>query len=73
MKKYLSPEVVCPFYHQEDAKKLLCEGFCKDTSLQISFQRREQLILHKEMHCISFEGYPKCPLYSVIYKQYEVE
>jgi hypothetical protein len=73
MQKYMSKEVVCPFYHKEEATKILCEGFCKTTSLQTSFTRREQLILHKERHCNSFEGYPLCPLYSVIYKQYEVE
>ena len=71
MQRYVSKEVVCPFYHKEEATKILCEGFCKTTSLQTSFRRREQLQLHKERHCNKMNGYPKCPLYSVIYRQYE--
>ena len=66
-------EVVCPFYHKEVGAKILCEGFCRTTSLQTTFIRREQLIAHKERHCNSFKGYPECPLYSIINKQYEVD
>lgn len=71
MQRYVSKEVVCPFYHKEEATRILCEGFCKSTTLQVSFNRREQLGLHKERHCNSFKGFPQCPLYSVINKQYE--
>ena len=71
MRTYVSKEVVCPFYKQEEATKIRCEGFCKGCSLQISFTRNELLLLHRDRHCKSFEGYPKCPLYSVINKQYE--
>ena len=73
MQHYVSKEVVCPFYKQEEATKIFCEGFCKTTSLQTSFTRNEHLITHKERHCNSFKGYPLCPLYSIINKQYEVE
>ena len=66
-------EVVCPFYHKEVGTKMLCEGFCKTTSLQITFSRRELLVSHKQRYCNSFKGYPLCPLYSVINKQYEVK
>lgn len=71
MQNYVSKEVVCPFYKQEEATKLRCEGFCKTTSLQTSFECRAQLIAHKDRHCNSFKGYPKCPLYSVIMRQYD--
>lgn len=71
MQHYISKEVVCPFYKQEDATKLFCEGYCKSCSLQTSFTRREQLQLHKERHCNSFKGYPNCPIYPVIAKQYD--
>ena len=71
MQKYVSKEVVCPFYHKEDTTKILCEGFCKSCSLQITFSCKVHLILHKDRHCNSIEGYQKCPLYPIIYKQYE--
>jgi hypothetical protein len=80
MQNYTSKEVMCPFYKQEEldkgrnkATKIRCEGFCKSCSLQTSFARREQLIMHKERYCNSIEGYPKCPLFPVINKQYESE
>jgi nitrate reductase assembly molybdenum cofactor insertion protein NarJ len=71
MQKYQSKEVVCPFYHKEEATKILCEGFCKSCSLQTSFAKNEQLLAHKARYCNTFKGYPQCPLYPVINKQYE--
>lgn len=73
MQKYVSKEVVCPFYHKEDTttNMILCEGFCKSCSIQITFTGKATLLLHKERHCNSIDGYHKCPLYPIIYKQYE--
>lgn len=71
MQRYCSKEVVCPFYHKEEAMKLLCEGFCKSCSLQVSFTNKEQLLAHKARYCNTFKGYPECPIYPVINKQYE--
>lgn len=72
MQNYVSKEVVCPFYKQEETTKIRCEGYCKACSLQTSFTSRVLLQIHKERHCNSIEGYRKCPLYSVINRQYEV-
>ena len=72
MQNYVSKEVVCPFYKQEEAMKIRCEGYCKACSLQTSFTSRVLLQIHKERHCNSISGYSKCPLYSVINRQYEV-
>lgn len=73
MQKYLAKEVVCPFYHKEDAMRnlILCEGFCKSCSLQITFSGRISLTFHRERHCANIDGYTKCPLYPIIYQQYE--
>ena len=73
MQKYISKEVVCPFYHKEEATKILCEGFCKTTSLQTSFQSKVNLQLHKERHCNDIQGCQLCPLYKLINRQYEGE
>ena len=73
MQKYQSKEVVCPFYHGEDAErnKIFCEGFCKLCNLQTTFNNGPQLLAHKARYCNTFKGYPQCPLYPVINKQYE--
>jgi hypothetical protein len=70
MQKYLSKEVVCPFYHKEDSTKILCEGFCKSCCIQITFTSKLTLAMHKDRHCNDIKGYTKCPLYPIIIKQY---
>ena len=66
-------DVVCPFYHRDDGLKVRCEGFCNTVTIQLSFKSKEQKQVHKHRHCMDFKGYPKCPLYPVINKQYESE
>ena len=70
---YISREAVCPFYKMEDGAKLRCEGFCPTCSIQITFEKRDIMRMHKRRHCNSFKGYPQCPLYPVINAQYEDE
>jgi hypothetical protein len=67
----MDKSVVCPFYSQEEALKLHCEGYCKGTRLHLFFDCKERMKHHKKKHCNDLEGYEKCPLYPVIYKQYE--
>lgn len=71
LKHYVSKEVVCPFYRQEDGLRLYCEGFDPCCSLQVSFSGRDVMRSHKHRHCNSFRGYPECPLYPAINGQYE--
>ena len=71
MRKYVSKEVICPFYKQEDKLQISCEGFCPSCTLQIHFTRRDVMHMHKEKHCNSFKGYPECPLFPAINEQYE--
>lgn len=71
MKGYISKSVICPFYKQDEGLKIRCEGFCASCSLQISFGNKETLLLHRKIHCESFDGYLKCPLFPVINRQYE--
>lgn len=63
-------DVVCPFYHKDDGLKVRCEGFCNAVTIQLSFTSLEQKQVHKHTHCMEFDGYPKCPIYPVINKQY---
>lgn len=71
MQGYISKEVVCPFYKQEEGVKIRCEGFSRSCSLQTSFCNKEKLLNHKGRFCNSMEGYTRCPLYPAIYRQYD--
>ena len=64
-------DVVCPFYHAEEGLRIKCEGFCEAVTIQLYFSHKELMQLHKHMHCMDFIGYPRCPLYPVIAKQYK--
>ena len=71
MGTYAEKDVICPFYKHEKGLRIRCEGFCPSCDLMTVFRDREDFCRHKEKHCNSFEGYPKCPLYAVIIRQYE--
>ena len=71
MRKHVSNEVVCPFYKYEEDSVLICEGFAPVCDLHVTFRGSRSKCNHKELHCDSFKGYPKCPLYPLINGQYE--
>jgi hypothetical protein len=70
MKLYVSKEVVCPFYKEEETVRIRCEGFSSKCSLQTTFADHVCLQAHKKRFCNSMERYPECPLYPPIYGQY---
>ena len=70
MKHYVSEAVVCPFYIQEQAIKIHCEGFAKDNNIQVSFRNEEKKNVHRKKFCRSIQCYRECPLYKTIEKQY---
>lgn len=71
MKHYQSSVIVCPFYNQETALKIYCDGINTHCSTQVSFVEK----LHKESHekqfCKELHKYNSCPIYQAINKQYE--
>ena len=73
MKHYVSKYAACPFYSQEEPKKIHCEGFDKSCRIQVSFEDRGGIQRHKRLYCYTVSGYKQCPLYPVIAKQYEEE
>lgn len=71
MKHYESKAVVCPFYHQEQAMKIHCDGFGEDNTVQVSFTSKEAKMRHRKAHCLNIKAYRKCPLYSAIESQFK--
>ena len=71
MQRYKNKDIICPFYKFEEGLNIRCEGFCKSCRLQISFSNKESFDLHRDIHCKSYDGWERCPLYPVINKQYE--
>ena len=71
MAHYKNKGIICPFYKYEEGVNVRCEGFCKTCSLVISFSNKETLHMHEEMHCKSYSGWERCPLFPIINRQYE--
>jgi hypothetical protein len=71
MQRYESKYVVCPFYHNEEALVLYCEGVIKDSTLLNAFRRSADKREYKGCYCTSMEGHKKCPYAEILYKKYE--
>jgi hypothetical protein len=73
-KTYIDQYVLCPFYSREESivtRKIHCQGFKEGTHIHICFDKKDLKKAHKLKHCKDGIGYRKCPLYSVIAKQYQ--
>jgi hypothetical protein len=73
MRNYMDKSVVCPFYSQEEALKIHCEGYNIGTRLHLCFDCKERMKAHKARYCNDIKGYQSCPLNPVIMAQYEEE
>ena len=63
--------VKCPFYKQERATQITCEGFSEGNGLQLFFRSKALLKEHQSRYCKSIKDHVRCPLYAVINEQYE--
>lgn len=68
---HLSKSAVCPFYQNAEGFKVKCEGFNEGTRICLCFADKNRMNRHTKIYCRNINGYYNCPLYPVIYKQYE--
>lgn len=71
MKYYQSTVIVCPFYNQETALKIYCDGISSHCSTQVSFDFKFHKEAHERQFCKELHLYTSCPIYQAINKQYE--
>lgn len=60
MRYYCSKQVQCPYYHQEVAQKLMCEGPVDKTTTQLSFTFKVEKTEYKKQHCTNSSGWKTC-------------
>lgn len=68
---YNDKDIVCPFYKKEAHLVISCEGINQYTSLRLFFITKEFQNKHEVRYCMNLTNYKKCPLYTIIAKQYE--
>ena len=71
MQHYVSKEVVCPFYSQEDSIRIYhIEGIYKGNRVHISFNSNEKMKRHRERYCSSLSGCQECAIYKLLEQKY---
>lgn len=69
MKRYISKEVRCPFYHSEDSQMVCCEGVQDRTAIHLAFADKKDLLEYKRRMCNT--EYESCMIFSMLEKKYE--
>ena len=71
MKHYQSSVIVCPFYNQETALKIYCDGINSHSSTQVSFDEKLHKEIHEKQFCKDIHHYPSCPIFGAVSKQFK--
>lgn len=65
-------EVLCPFYTEESAQVIFCEGIEPDTTIHIAFPTKTHIKDYKHRFCES-QRYKKCRIARMLLLKYEEE
>ena len=69
VKRYVSKYAICPFYHNEDALVIYCEGVTDDTVIHLAFSKKEDKQEYKKALCCT-PRYEKCLLANMLDSKY---
>jgi hypothetical protein len=69
VKRYVSKYVMCPFYHNEDALIIYCEGVTDGTVIHLAFNDKDQKKDYKKEYCCT-PRYEKCLLCKMLNSKY---
>lgn len=55
-KRYVSNNVLCPYYKSEDTQLIYCTGVKEDTALHLGFSYPADKVRHMERYCEDHYG-----------------
>lgn len=58
---YKGRDVVCPYWREEDALSVTCEGWLDDTTVRIRFADKRSKAVFCAHRCRDMDGYKRCP------------
>ena len=64
---YTSSNAVCPFYQEESATAVFCEGTVEGSTIRLGFRRNAER--YKQLHCRS--RWKDCPIARMLWKMKE--
>lgn len=68
MKRHISNEVLCPFYHSEDSNRICCEGLEDGSTIHVVFASPTKKRLYSRRNCC--EEYKACKVSQILYDKY---
>ena len=68
MKRHISNEVLCPFYHSEDSNRICCEGLEEDSTIHVVFSSSKRKTAYSRRYCCS--EYKACKMSGILYAKY---
>lgn len=68
---FIDKDIVCPFYQKVTLTKIHCEGIDQNSNIQLHFINKQFQQIHEAKYCMNIEKYKKCPLYTIIARQYQ--
>jgi len=69
MKQYCSPIALCPYYRDESAGAVGCQGVSDQSYLRLSFDNRSAAFGYKRSRCK--KSYRLCPVYRMLAQLYD--
>ena len=68
---YEAKFVKCPFYHTNNANKIVCEGICDGNTINLVFESQTNRKDYMHRKCNTVDGCRACYLYKLLDNLYE--
>lgn len=72
MKHYVSKYAQCPYYHQQEVRKIYCEGVEEGTALQLTFDSNPHFRDYQNALCYS-EHWNTCRIAGALNRKWGAE
>ena len=66
---YEDANVGCPYYNEESARRIICEGLSDHSTTQQIFPARDEKVRFKQTHCCA--NWKSCPLTKALNEKYD--
>lgn len=63
--------VKCPYYHNHDSNRIVCEGISKGNTINIVFENSLERGQYMNERCDSIRECRKCPIHSLLDQKWE--
>ena len=63
--------VKCPFYRNHDANRIVCEGLCEGSTINLVFESQADKKRYMNVVCDDILASRDCPIYMMLAQKYE--